>query len=622
MRELFDEAARRIDRAQLRANVESLWKAELPQTFTAHRAAAERALELLREAGIENAELINFPADGATVYQDKRMPLAWDASVGKLTVEKAAIPFDDPVVADYQRHPFHLIKGSVSTPPGGRRARIVTAAQLSAGADAAGALVLCAPEVWPRETALAEILDRGALGLITDYLLISPDHPKRREATPDAFAWVSACTEGSHWHVQRGDRPFIGFSVSPRVGDHLRLAAAAGELIAHVECDGKRHEGLLPAVTALIPGRQKRELWLMAHLFEPLSDDNSTGVAGAIEIARALKSMVADGTLPGLEFSLRLVFAMEMYGFAAFADRFGGRLGDRTVGAVNLDSMMSGNPDQEPHVFLSPPAAPFFGNYLMESLVESCGGACWPKAVTLHGNGGYGDDMCLSDPTVGLPTVWPIGRNKLLWHCSALTMDILDMDLVARTCAFIAAWAASVATLDKEGLPAALKRAGALARRHLQAERDGSWERLARRLEIERSHLMDFGDVAQIPELAQEVAELAAEAAGLIAAAPGEPPRSRGEGFERVAALVPTRRTIGLPYDQARVPRPLLRLLPDRMIYGPLSRVFANMDGRKDLRRLVREAEWEEGKAFDDATVETYVEAVLYLAGHGYLEMR
>jgi len=47
----------------------------------------------------------------------------------------------------------------------------------------------------------------------------------------------------------------------------------------------------------------------MAHLYEPLSDDNSTGVAGAIEIVRIIKKMIAQKELPELEFSIRVVCA-------------------------------------------------------------------------------------------------------------------------------------------------------------------------------------------------------------------------------------------------------------------------------------------------------------------------
>lgn len=208
--------------------------------------------------------------------------------MGRLTIKNSPIAFEDPVVADYQRHPFSLIKGSVSTPKGGQLVRIITEAQLFAGEECAGALILCAPETKPEAEILTAVLDLGALGLITDFYA-----QQYRDETSDAISWVNSCTEGMHWHVQFEDRPFIAFSVSPNTADELRYAANTDELTALVESDGRRYEGVLPGVTALVPGRQKKEFWLIAHLYEPLSDDNSNGVVGAIEIVRVIKEMIA-----------------------------------------------------------------------------------------------------------------------------------------------------------------------------------------------------------------------------------------------------------------------------------------------------------------------------------------
>ncbi|OGV34107.1 MAG: hypothetical protein A2020_09480 [Lentisphaerae bacterium GWF2_45_14] len=110
--------------------------------------------------------------------------------------------------------PFIRIKGSVSTPEGGQLVRLITEAQLFAGKDAKGTLVICEPTTIPGADILNASLDMGALGLITDY------YPKqRRDETSSTIPWANACMEGMHWHVQCEDRPFICFSVTPRMGD-------------------------------------------------------------------------------------------------------------------------------------------------------------------------------------------------------------------------------------------------------------------------------------------------------------------------------------------------------------------------------------------------------------------
>ncbi len=629
MNELFTKLLRCVDRNRLYNGIENLWRKELPQTSTSHLAAAEYTLELLRKAGLENAEMILFPADGKTVYQDKCMPLAWDATIGKLTIRKSPLAFAEPVIADVQRHPFHLVKGSVAIPEGKRIVRIITEAQLFAGEEASGALVVCAPSTAPGSGILKPALDLGALGLISDYYAQSC-----RAQAPEAIGWINACTEGMNWHVIEGDRPFVCFSVTAAVGEQLRQAADIGEVTALVECDGRRYPGSIPGVTALIPGRQKKEFWLMAHLYEPLSDDNSTGVVGAIEMLRCIKELIASGELPELEFSLRLVFGAEMYGFAAFAEYFGGKLHDKAMGAVNLDSLMAGNPNQRLHVYAAAPGSPFFGNALLEMFLDQWKDKNAFPVAKFAESGWYDDDTLLSDRTVGLPTVWFIGREKMFWHNSALTMQVIDRGIFARTCAAIGTWIASVVTLNKANLAQTVCQAGAYGLSHLAGEyrnilqkklpaAEGS-EQLLYRLQRDCERLEDFREVGSDPEIDRQVELLQATAQGYLAQIKQQAPvteERKGKWFAYSASVVATRAERGFPHDQTRLPGKQRKSLPDRVIYGPFSRVLANMDGQKSLQRVIREAEWEEGSIFSETQIKEYLGAVMFLGKHGFLKV-
>ena len=111
-----------VDPDFLMLETENLWKKEFGQTYQCYHDAAFYTRDLLVKAGIPNVELIEFPADGKSAYCDIRMPIAWDASIGKLTlldVSDSCVsgPFGgdgpDIVAADYQLHPFSLVKGSV-----------------------------------------------------------------------------------------------------------------------------------------------------------------------------------------------------------------------------------------------------------------------------------------------------------------------------------------------------------------------------------------------------------------------------------------------------------------------------------------------------------------------------
>ena len=223
MKELFEKIRGSIDGNALIAQNRELCRIERGQTFRNYHQSIEWICAAMKAAGLPNVEKVSFPADGVTVYEDKRMPLAWDASIGKLTLcDKART-----VAADYTVHPFHLIKGSVGTAPGGETVRIITEQQFLAGEDPRGALVMLETTTAPRGNVLAPILDQGGRGIISDYLV-------GRYEYPDALQWVNACTEGVNWHVQCDDRDFIGFSVTLRMGDKIRQLANRGGLKAHI----------------------------------------------------------------------------------------------------------------------------------------------------------------------------------------------------------------------------------------------------------------------------------------------------------------------------------------------------------------------------------------------------
>lgn len=637
MNAIFEKILKEVNTPWLMENSKKLMDIELGQTFDNYHAAAEFTANLIKETGIENCETIEFPADGKTVYQDKRMPLAWRASVGKLTIKKSAIPFDNPLVADYKRHPFHLVKGSVATPPGGLYARIITEDQMFAGQDANGALIMINPSTRPRAQILTPALDLGAIGLISDNLT-------GRYDTPDGIQWVTACTEGRNWHVQSDDRPFICFSVSPETGDLIRGAARAGEVIAHVECDGERYEGTVPAVTALIPGRQKKELWIFSHLYEPMINDNCGGVVGSIEFARIIKKLADSGKIPPLEFSLRLVFAMEFYGYAAFAEKMISEGGHKSIGAMNTDSF---NADKL-KILMAPPGTPFFGNYLMEKLADEYKGQTNPVIVDVVPQGMYMDDMFLSDSTIGVPTLWALGQGKW-WHNSEQKINILSPLSFSRVVALVGNWVASVLTINNESLPLAVSEASAYAKKHLldEAKRilnayaSGELrvasdinveirERMKHRMKLEAERLADFREICNSPVIGKEIKSLETETRSIIddierqinnITAPSTAVKN-DKWFDYAASIVPSRATPGFPYDLVAAPKAERTPQPDGIIYGPFANILSNMDGGKNLQRLIREAEWENSTVIAPSMIKKYITAISSLTDYGYLKTK
>jgi aminoglycoside 3-N-acetyltransferase len=634
MKALLSLLENRIDKFALMRNTEKLWREELGQTFRHYHAAAECARELMAEAGLSNIETLRHPADGRTTFLDFRMPLGWDVTRAALSVTDRKRWSHDPVVADYTRHPFHIIKGSTSTPPEGIRARLVTEKQLFSGYDVTGALVIADPTTRLRRGAiLSPALDRGALGVVTDCIT-------DRYLTPDGVAWVNGCTEGNHWHVQADDRDFIGFSVSPRTGDRLRAACRDEPLPVQVVCDGRRYEDELEIVTGVVPGKEPREVWVFSHLYEPLADDNSSGVAGSIEMARVINELVAAGKIPPPTFTLRLVFAMEVYGFAAYAQRRGiAKLRNEVVGLLNTDNCA--NALRRPVISLAPAGAPSCGDFVMQELAET---TAEKYRAVVDEQGMYADDTFLNDATVGVPSIWIVGKwPEKLWHNSSQDMGIIDPELFAGSVAFHAAWLAEMLTLDEAKAEKWAQRAGAFSLRRLLEETKAistaeDLQKLDYRLEREQARIADFRRLHPALELKQVLNELDAECHRLtkkcnpVAAQAGTPSRYR----TWLENIVPSRNGCGVPYDYVNAPLSERKKLPDGIMnmYGAFASILSRMDGKRTLAELLDHAAWVQssrseekpgvakpvpGIGFDDKEIRKIIGAITQLNRHGYL---
>ena len=434
MKQFYKEFLAAENASEMRSEVIALQQIESGQTFAAYRKAAEYALKLLKDKGIPNAELIEFPADGVTAYQDKRMPMAWEATVGKLTLLSGGKQWQPSsrsdekrtnILADFQENPFHLVKGSTATPPGGVVTRIITEQQFLAGEDPRGALLMLEPFTWPRKHVITPLLDEGGLGFVTDFVT-------GRYKSPETLQWLNAGTDSGDWHVTSEDRPFIGFCVTPEVGDSIRSMANIGGCKVRVECDGRRYAGKLPMVTAMIPGKSKKEFWILAHMYEPLLNDDSSGVIAGIEMARQFMRRGQN------DYSLRLVFAMELYGFAAYADYRGGCLKEQVVGACNIDTIA---PPVEFDKVRVVPAGLGMPSLVNDVLYEAYDELKDELPRLEMDKPAYYDDMFMSDASVGMPTSWILASSAGCWHnilqCSP---DFIAWDEFCKYTAFAAAY--------------------------------------------------------------------------------------------------------------------------------------------------------------------------------------
>lgn len=427
------------------------------QASPGFRAAAEMCAATLRDAGV-TVEILRFPANFETRYWTSGQFQEWDCRCAALRI--VGPDGEARTLADYDEHKLSLIQRSAGTPPEGVTAEVVLledgeVEEDYAGKDVRGKIVFAGGDA-ARVHALA--VERfGALGIITDR--IAEFAPIReRHDLPDALQYTS------FWWTSAAQTKGFGFVLTPREGDRLRrrLRAGGAPLTVHARIDARLYDGEMEAVAAHIPGTGEidEEVLIVSHLChpQPSANDNASGAATALECARTLHRLIADGTLPRPRRGIRVLLPAEITGSYCYLATNAARI-PQTVAAINLDMVGENQALCEgPMLVERPPAAGagFAGDLLAAIMAE----LARQDATSLAGNSRYAlfkwavtpfsggsDHYLFADPSVGIPCPMLIQWPDKFYHTSADTIDKVDPAMLRRagilTCAYAYAIAAA-----------------------------------------------------------------------------------------------------------------------------------------------------------------------------------
>ena len=397
------------------------------QASPGYRDAAHWLLETLQDAGLD-AEIESYPARLGERFWVMGSFQEWDCREATLDWVKAD-GFER--LCDYRANAVSIIQRSVSA---SGEYQVVDAGagrpQDYEGLDVAGKLVLCRANVV--QTYREAVLKRGAAGILFDH--IDATVPGRnRTDLPDARQYAS------FWPGEENPAGW-GFVLTPRQGDAIRAALAAGEDVRmRVNIDASLYDGEFENVIATIPGTGEGALLATAHLCHPqgFANDNASGAAALLETAMTLQHLIASGELPRPQRTLIFLWIPEMTGTFAWLSRHEELIPDIIAG-INLD-MVGEDQDRTGSVLLveSPPAAlasftPALLSRLRDDLVRdalSYRQVKTPLALIRSQStpfSGGTDHMITADPTVGIPTPtliqWP-DRN---YHTTADTMEMVS----------------------------------------------------------------------------------------------------------------------------------------------------------------------------------------------------
>jgi aminopeptidase YwaD len=316
-----------------------------------YHSAAELVAERARGYGLANVEILRFPADGRTFYGTQRSRPGWDAERGELTeiVDGKTVTLAShaamPVSLAQDSESAELTAGLVDVGAG-------TAEADYAGKDVKGKLVLVTAQ--PGAVQDLAVGRFGAAGIVS-------------AAQNQATAWSGENLDQVRWgHLGTfSEHPTFAFMVSLRTAAALRTRLAAGEPVRlRASVEAGQHPSAYEVVTATIPGAdphlEDEEIAFSCHLDhqKPGANDNASGCATILEVARSLQALVSRGALPRPKRTIRFVWPPEIEGTIALLNARPD-LAKRIKAVVHMD-MVGGGPATQAvfHVTRGPASLP------------------------------------------------------------------------------------------------------------------------------------------------------------------------------------------------------------------------------------------------------------------------
>ncbi|MFQ5929896.1 MAG: DUF4910 domain-containing protein [Acidobacteriota bacterium] len=296
--------------------------------------AARYVLQQFHSFGFtENKAWIeSFPSDGRITYQTWQSPPGW-------SIESAELRMIEPHNELIVRYPDIAMSVITYSNPGHVQAELV---DVGVGIsdedyqekDVKGKLVLASG--YGGTVHRLAVLKYGAAAVVC-YL-----DDQRAAEHSDMLQ-----NTGMWPRTDELDQVTFGFNLTPRQGQKLKEFLNRGtRVVLDAKVNGAGLEfGSLDVVVALIPGseRPEQELIYTAHLDHPKesANDNASGSAAILDIARSLKGLINEGKLPPPRRTLRFLWVPEFFGTMAYMEAHpelkGPELGGSVLANLNLD---------------------------------------------------------------------------------------------------------------------------------------------------------------------------------------------------------------------------------------------------------------------------------------------
>ncbi len=415
---------KQVDAARAMETVNRVYATDRWFTFPKFEETALYLKKRLQDSGVKQVEIGGARADGKTQSGHWTMPLAWDAKQATLEVTEP----ERILLCDYQQVPTSLGMWSGSTPKEGLTVELVDIAK-TPWADVKGKMVLT---VKKSDGLKHQLVKYGALGAVNGF--------SENPSLEDGRQWINAWGDNG-WGFTKASTPLLSYSVTPRQANRLRQILAEGKkVMIHAVADTRYYEGRYPWVTGVIPGiNTSEEVLVLGHTSEQGAQDNATGVAAMVEAMHTLSRLIETGGLSPPARSIRILLMPEVYGSLSYIKENADRM-KHTVAAMTVDTPAAAYnmADTEYTFYMNPHAGMSYPDALIQRIAKSYYPPSrpwhWQEYVT-------GTDTYLSEPTIGVPTVWPYsGTGVLTHHNSEDKPDTVDLHSLHDLTALVASY--------------------------------------------------------------------------------------------------------------------------------------------------------------------------------------
>jgi aminopeptidase YwaD len=322
--ELSGEAAKR--------NLEGIARFHRQRGSSGFHEAAELVAERLRAYGLSDVAILQFPADGATMYGTQRSRPAWDAEVGRLyelqpEIEGTggaspdgktawagdSILWNEKLLANYEAEPIVLAEDSESADV---KADLVDVGEGTKQSDYAGKDVKAKIVLVGAQPGAVQDLAVGKFGAVGIVSYVQNQKTAWWGEDENLIRW-------GHLETFSANKTFA-FMVSLKTARAMKGRLANGEKITlHAVVKAGQHPGFYEVLTALIPGADPKlkfeEIAFSCHLDHqrPGANDNASGCATILEVARTLQKLINEGKLARPARTIRFIFPPEIEGTLA-----------------------------------------------------------------------------------------------------------------------------------------------------------------------------------------------------------------------------------------------------------------------------------------------------------------